>query len=150
MLLQDKEAFLLISELQQQAKSVVFTNGCFDILHVGHVRLLQQAKALGDFLIVAINTDDSVKRLKGKSRPINILDDRIEMLGALKYVDAVVSFSEDTPYRLLGYLKPDILVKGGDYTEAQVVGRRLVKRVVILPYIENISTTILAKSKQVN
>ena len=103
-------------------KKIVFTNGCFDILHVGHIRYLSEAKSLGDILVVGINSDESVKNLKGPSRPINSLSDRSLLLSELVCVDYVVSFKEQTPLKLIKMIMPDILVKGGDYTLENVVG----------------------------
>ncbi|MDD2716041.1 MAG: D-glycero-beta-D-manno-heptose 1-phosphate adenylyltransferase [Candidatus Wallbacteria bacterium] len=136
-------AIRIIRAQQKSGKTVVFTNGCFDILHRGHLKVLREAKTLGDFLVVALNSDDSVKRLKGPSRPLNKLSDREEVLDAVRFVDLVTSFDEDTPWELLSKLKPDILVKGGDYQPDQVVGRELVKKVVIVPFEEGYSTTDL-------
>ena len=107
-------------------KKIVFTNGCFDILHKGHTAYLQEARALGDRLIVAVNDDDSIRRLKGNDRPINPVEDRMSLLASLASVDFVVPFADDTPCDLLTKLKPDILVKGGDYTLDEVVGGDLV------------------------
>tara|TARA_X000000368_G_scaffold295378_1_gene235084 strand:- start:1910 stop:2383 length:474 start_codon:yes stop_codon:yes gene_type:complete len=104
------------------SKKIVFTNGCFDILHVGHIRYLSEAKSLGDILVIGINSDKSVKELKGSSRPINSLSDRALMLSELSYVDYVISFEEQTPLELIKIIMPDILVKGGDYTVENVVG----------------------------
>ena len=119
---------------------LVFTNGCFDILHVGHIQYLEQSRALGDKLIVGLNSDDSVRRLKGPSRPINSQVDRKRMLKALRCVDEVVIFNEDTPYELIKSLRPDIITKGGDYAESDVVGNDLA-RVVIIPSKVGYSTT---------
>lgn len=119
---------------------VIFTNGCFDILHIGHVKLLKYAKSLGSRLIVGINSDCSVKRLKGSSRPINNLNNRKELLESLSCVDEVISFDEDTPYNLINIVKPDIIVKGGDYRPKEVVGSDICK-VVIFNLVDNISTT---------
>jgi rfaE bifunctional protein nucleotidyltransferase chain/domain len=110
-----KELSDIIKKAHQEGKKVVFTNGCFDILHVGHVRLLQAARGLGDLLVVGVNSDGSVRRLKGPSRPIVKEDERAEVIAALEAVDFVVIFEEDTPVELIGELKPDIHVKGGDY-----------------------------------
>jgi len=118
----------------------VFTNGCFDILHKGHVEYLQRSRALGDYLIVGLNSDDSVRRLKGDSRPINPQEDRKYVLEALSCVDEIIIFDEDTPLRLIKELKPDIITKGGDYEKEDVVGRNLA-RVVIFPYLSGYSTT---------
>jgi len=124
---------------------VVFTNGCFDLIHRGHVEYLFAARALGDALVVGLNTDDSVRRLKGPGRPVTPEEDRAIVLAALACVDAVTLFDEDTPRELIAALRPDILVKGGDYTPANVVGRQEVEadggRVVILPFLPGRSTT---------
>jgi len=124
-------------------RTLVFTNGCFDVLHQGHRKLLQEARELGDMLVVGLNSDDSIKRLKGETRPINSVDQRIEALTALPSVDAVIVFEEDTPYELLIELQPQILVKGGDYEPKDVVGAGLVDEVVIIPLVEGVSTTDL-------
>jgi rfaE bifunctional protein nucleotidyltransferase chain/domain len=125
--------------------SVVFTNGCFDILHRGHVAYLHEARALGDTLIVGLNTDESVRRLKGEGRPIVRQDDRAYILAGLGCVDAVTFFDEDTPARLIGALLPDVLVKGGDYSPDAVVGRHAVEaaggRLVLIPFVTGRSTT---------
>lgn len=124
---------------------LVFTNGCFDLLHRGHVEYLSQARALGDFLVVGLNTDRSVRRLKGEGRPVNPEEDRALVLAALAAVDAVVLFAEDTPIELVRGLLPDVLVKGGDYAADQVVGGREVVEaggeVVIAPLVPGRSTT---------
>lgn len=126
-------------------KKIVFTNGCFDILHVGHKRYLQEAATLGDILVVGVNSDDSVKRLKGPERPINSEQDRVEMLCAMKFVDYVVIFNEDTPYELIKKVQPDILVKGGDYKPEEVVGRNIVEarggRLELIKFVDGKSTT---------
>jgi D-beta-D-heptose 7-phosphate kinase/D-beta-D-heptose 1-phosphate adenosyltransferase len=119
---------------------LVFTNGCFDVLHVGHIQYLEQSKNLGDRLIVGLNSDESVRRLKGPTRPVNGQDDRRRMLKALRCVDEVVIFYDDTPYDLIVSLEPDIITKGGDYRPEDVVGYGL-SRVVILPYVDGKSTT---------
>jgi D-beta-D-heptose 7-phosphate kinase / D-beta-D-heptose 1-phosphate adenosyltransferase len=119
---------------------LVFTNGCFDILHVGHIQYLEQSRALGDKLIVGLNSDASVRRLKGPTRPVNNQADRKRMLMALRCVDEVVIFDEDTPYELIVSLQPDIVTKGGDYSPENVVGYGLAE-VVILPYVDGKSTT---------
>lgn len=130
---------------RERGQRVVMTNGCFDLLHVGHLRYLEQARALGDVLIVAVNSDDSVRRLKGLSRPLNNEADRLRMLAGLQCVDAVVAFSEDTPARLIGRVLPDLLVKGGDYRVEQVAGHEAVAanggRTVILDFHIGYSTT---------
>ena len=128
-------------------KKTVFTNGCFDILHVGHVRCLNEARKLGDILIVAVNSDASVKRLKGDTRPINALSDRMEVLAALACVDYIIPFEDDTPYELIADVQPDILVKGGDYRPEEVVGKDIVEaiggQVIIIPYVRGKSTSII-------
>jgi D-beta-D-heptose 7-phosphate kinase/D-beta-D-heptose 1-phosphate adenosyltransferase len=119
---------------------IVFTNGCFDILHRGHIECLRRSKELGDKLIVGLNSDDSVRRLKGSKRPVNKQDDRIAVLQAIRWVDEVMVFDEDTPYKLIQKVKPDIITKGGDYKPENVVGNGLAK-VIILPYLIGRSTT---------
>ncbi len=131
-------------------KTVVFTNGCFDILHPGHIHLLKQAKQLGDVLMVGINTDASVSRLKGPLRPIRKLEDRMTLLAAVRYVDHVIPFEQDTPLELIKTIRPHIVVKGGDYTRDQVVGHEIA-RVVIVPLLEGYSTTdLIARLKAIN
>jgi D-beta-D-heptose 7-phosphate kinase / D-beta-D-heptose 1-phosphate adenosyltransferase len=124
---------------------VVFTNGCFDILHSGHVTVLQKAAAEGDFLIVGLNDDDSVKRLKGAGRPVNSQEDRARVLGALGCVGAVVLFEEDTPISLIEAIRPEVLVKGADYRRDQVVGGTLVEsyggRIALIDLVEGKSTS---------
>jgi rfaE bifunctional protein nucleotidyltransferase chain/domain len=121
--------------------SIVFTNGCFDILHAGHVEYLEKSKALGVKLIVGLNSDESVRRLKGPSRPINNQEDRKKVLEALRCVDKVIIFNEDSPYELIKKLKPDILTKGGDYTPENVKSRILVSELIIIPFKDGYSTT---------
>lgn len=118
----------LVEELQalRSGKKVVFTNGCFDILHVGHVRYLQEARRQGDLLVVGLNSDSSVKELKGPTRPIQVEDERAEILAALGCVDYVTIFSEETPYDLIHLVQPDVLVKGGDWPIEQIVGHDIV------------------------
>ena len=118
----------------------VFTNGVFDLIHHGHLHILREASKLGDELYIGVNSDYSVKRLKGDKRPIISEKDRIEMLESLRFVDHVILFDDPTPIKLIEYLKPDIIVKGGDYKEEEVVGSHLAK-VVIIPLIDDISTT---------
>lgn len=117
-----------IHKLQKQGKKIVFTNGCFDLIHAGHVRYLNQAKSYGDVLVVALNSDASVKRLKGRGRPILPLRDRMEMMSGLKCVDFVVSFGEDTPARLIKQVQPDVLIKGGDWAAGNIVGKDTVQK----------------------
>lgn len=120
--------------------SVVFTNGCFDILHPGHHHLLLEARKLGQILIVALNSDASVKRLKGEDRPVNTYEKRKAALEALPYVDIVIDFDEDTPYNLIKDMRPDLIVKGGDYKPEDVVGNDIAE-VAIIPLLEGHSTT---------
>jgi D-beta-D-heptose 7-phosphate kinase/D-beta-D-heptose 1-phosphate adenosyltransferase len=149
----DRQAALqVINKAKRNGEQIVMTNGCFDILHMGHINYLIKARTLGDRLIVAVNDDDSVKRLKGDSRPINPLNNRMTVLAALACVDWVVPFNEDTPEELISMFEPDILVKGGDYTEEQIAGATFVRKtggnVVILPFEDGCSTTsILEKIK---
>lgn len=143
-----------IKELKRRRKRIVFTNGCFDILHIGHVRMLEKARNLGDVLVVALNTDYSIRRIKGGSRPVTPLRERVEVLSALYTVDYVTYFNEETPERILRLLEPDILVKGGDYKVHQVIGGEFIKkrggRVVIVPLIKGKSSTgVLTKIKNV-
>jgi len=136
-----KEAKEIIDKLKSENKIIVFTNGVFDIIHPGHIELLRSAKSFGDFLILALNTDSSVKKIKGDKRPIFSLNERIKILSSIVYVDLIVSFEEETPYEVIKFLKPDILVKGGDYRIEDVIGREFVKEVKIVPYLEGYSTT---------
>tara|TARA_X000000950_G_scaffold45778_1_gene52123 strand:- start:12224 stop:13540 length:1317 start_codon:yes stop_codon:yes gene_type:complete len=135
---------ITLSEIEhnnEKQKKIVFTNGCFDILHRGHINYLKEARSLGDYLIIGINSDESVKRLKGKNRPINNLSDRILMLESLKFVDEVIPFYEDDPYELIKRVQPDILVKGGDYKNKVIVGSDLVNEVKLVNFTEGYSTT---------
>ncbi len=141
-----QEAAATVQHLQRQGRRVVFTNGCFDLLHVGHVRYLQAARALGDFLVVGLNDDASVRRLaKGPERPVVPQAERAEILAALACVDAVVIFSQDTPLELILLLRPDVLVKGGDYTPATIVGCQEVQSwggsVQVIPFVSGYSTS---------
>ncbi|MCB5224142.1 MAG: D-glycero-beta-D-manno-heptose 1-phosphate adenylyltransferase [Candidatus Cloacimonadaceae bacterium] len=143
------EAAFLASELQAQGGKVVFTNGCFDLIHAGHVQYLEQAKALGDVLIVGMNSDSSVRGLKGKTRPLVKEEDRAMVLAALQSVDIVVVFNQETPLKLIEHIRPDVLVKGGDWEPGQIVGADFVLAggglVKSLPFREGISTTDLIK-----
>jgi len=142
-----EQAIIRRREWKDNRKRVVFTNGCFDLLHPGHVRLLEQARALGDALVVGLNNDASVRRLKGDSRPLVPEAGRAEVLAALACVDAVTIFEEDTPRELIAALLPDVLVKGGDWMPDKIVGRQEVEaaggKVVVVPYIEGYSTSAL-------
>ncbi len=135
-------------------KRVVFTNGCFDLLHVGHVTYLEAARSLGDVLIIGLNTDESVSRLKGPARPLNTLSARARVLGALACVDAVVPFAEDTPLNLIRQLRPDVLAKGADYALEDIVGAEVVQgyggEVVRIPLVEGVSTTSTIAKMQAN
>lgn len=142
----------IVKELKQQGKKIVFTNGCFDIIHPGHVSYLRESKRLGDVLIVALNTDDSVRKLKGESRPVNNQDDRAIVMDELKSVDYVTHFAEDTPFNIINNLIPDVLTKGGDYKAEEVVGYDTVTKnggeVAIINFVEGKSTTsIINKMK---
>ncbi|HWV15924.1 MAG TPA: bifunctional D-glycero-beta-D-manno-heptose-7-phosphate kinase/D-glycero-beta-D-manno-heptose 1-phosphate adenylyltransferase HldE [Cellvibrio sp.] len=141
----EEQLLVAVESARINGQRIVFTNGCFDILHAGHVSYLENASRQGDRLIVALNSDASVRRLKGRDRPINPLDKRMAVLAGLKSVDWVVSFDEDTPERLLRNIRPDVLVKGGDYSESQVVGGNIVKAtggsVQVLEFVKDCSTT---------
>lgn len=137
--------FFVENAVKLHRQKIVFTNGCFDVLHFGHVHYLMEAKALGDILVVGLNSDDSVRRLKGPSRPINGEKERAFVLAALSCIDYVVVFEEDTPKELIETVRPDVLVKGGDYALDQIVGADFVTRnggtVTTLPFVEGFSST---------
>ncbi len=139
----------LVKKLKAQNKKIVFTNGCFDLIHPGHVEYLEKAKSLGDVLIVGVNSDDSVKRLKGKNRPILSEKDRVLILSAFYFVDFVTIFNEDTPYDLIKLIIPDVLVKGGDWQIENIVGKDIVEKyggiVKTIDFKENYSTTNIIK-----
>lgn len=139
----------LLAELQKSGKKVVFTNGCFDLLHPGHVSYLAAARALGDLLVIGLNSDVSVRRLKGERRPIMSEGARSQLLAALACVDYVTIFDEDDPYQLISLLEPDILVKGGDWDTGSIVGRDLVEarggKVYSLPFVDEYSTTAIVE-----
>lgn len=140
---------LLCGEFRKHGRRVVFTNGCFDLLHLGHLRYLEQARRLGDVLVVGINTDASVRRLKGAQRPFRSQEERAALVAALKPVDFVTLFDEDTPEALIAQLRPDTLVKGGDYLPEHIAGADLVRswggEVVVIPYLEGYSTSSLVQ-----
>ncbi|MDO9289419.1 MAG: D-glycero-beta-D-manno-heptose 1-phosphate adenylyltransferase [Thermodesulfovibrionales bacterium] len=137
-----------IDEAKAKGRKVVFTNGCFDILHVGHIRYLKEARALGDVLVIGLNSDKSVSVIK-PGRPVNPQGQRAEILAALEMVDYVTVFNEDTPYELIKLLKPDILVKGGDWKKEDIIGSDIAKETRSLPYVKGISTTgIIDKIKK--
>ncbi len=146
------ELLKIVPELKKSGKRIVFTNGCFDLLHPGHVRYLESARALGDILIVALNSDDSVRRIKGGGKPYMAESERAEMLGALQAVDFVTAFCEDTPQTIIEELLPDVLVKGGDWSKDQIVGRETVEnnggQVVATDFEEGFSTSEIVKRIQ--
>ena len=134
-----------MKELKKQVKNIVFTNGCFDIIHKGHITLLNKAREAGDVLIVGVNSDDSIRKLKGPERPINSLEDRITVLAGLQSVDYLIAFEEESPVQLIKEVHPHVFVKGGNYTETSIPEAPLLKKlestVKIVPYIEEHSTT---------
>jgi D-beta-D-heptose 7-phosphate kinase/D-beta-D-heptose 1-phosphate adenosyltransferase len=144
-----REATAFAAGLRESGRTVVFTNGVFDLLHPGHIRYLQQARRLGDALVVGVNADESVRRNKGPERPITPQDERAEVLAALECVDAVVIFAEDTPADIIRLVQPDILVKGADWPPDQIVGRDTVEsrggRVVLVPVEAGHSTTSIVE-----
>jgi D-beta-D-heptose 7-phosphate kinase/D-beta-D-heptose 1-phosphate adenosyltransferase len=135
------------AEWRAEDRVVVFTNGCFDILHRGHIHLFREAKALGDILVVAVNDDASVRKLKGKSRPVFPQTERLEVLEAVEFIDALVSFSEKTPRSIIASVLPDVLVKGGDWKLEEVVGRKEVEqaggKTVVIPFLAGFSSSNL-------
>ena len=137
----------ILQGLKRRGKKIVFTNGCFDILHIGHIRCLEEAKKRGDFLIVALNSDRSIRSIKGPSRPFTPEAERAEVLSALRCVDYVVIFDEADPLELISSLKPNVLVKGGDWTPETTIGRKVVEgtggEVVIIPQIQGVSTSAI-------
>ena len=135
----------VLNKYREENKKIVFTNGCFDILHRGHVEYLQKARELGDLLILGLNSDDSVKRLKGNDRPINNEIDRAIVLAALECINYISIFDEDTPLELIKIVKPDVLVKGGDYKIENVVGREYSKETVLIDFVDGYSTTNIIK-----
>ena len=144
-----KEIIRIVKDLKKKGKKIVFTNGCFDLIHLGHIRYLEKAKKLGDILIVGINSDSSVRKIKGKGRPLANQRARAEILAALEFVNYVTIFSEKDPSKIISLLKPHIHVKGGDYKLSQIKERELVKsyggKLVILPEVKGYSTTNLMK-----
>ena len=135
----------IVNTLKQDGKRIVFTNGCFDIIHVGHVRYLKEARELGDVLVVGLNSDISVRTIKGNNRPIVPQGERAEVLSSLKYVDYVVIFGEPDPYNTIAAIKPDVLVKGGDWGIDKIIGRDIVEsyggKVCTIPFIEGASSS---------
>jgi len=144
-----QDALAQVKRWKAEDKRIVFTNGCFDLLHPGHIDYLEKSATYGDKLIIGLNDDDSIRRLKGDSRPINPLNDRIIMLNALRSVDLVIPFSEDTPIRLITALMPDMLIKGGDYQPDDIVGAREVRQhgghVLVIPFLKGYSSSRLIK-----
>ena len=132
-------------QARRNGKTVVFTNGCFDLLHRGHVHVLREAKALGDILVVAINSDGSVKAIKGPNRPVLPESDRAELVAAMEMVDYVALFDEPDPYKMIAAIRPNVLVKGGDWGPEEIVGADIVKqdggKVAVIPYLKGFSTT---------
>lgn len=143
-----------IHSARRQGARVVFTNGCFDLLHVGHTRLLRKAKSLGNLLVVGLNSDESIRRLKGPGRPITPQRARVELLSALEAVDFVVLFNEETPERLIRQIRPDVLVKGSDWKKEGVVGKKFVEsyggKVYLFPLVKGYSTTQFLHAIQKN
>lgn len=140
-----KKLLQIVKNLKKQKKKIVFTNGCYDILHIGHVKFLEKAKKLGDILLVAINSDSSVKKIKGEKRPIVIQKERAEVLSALNCVDLVTVFYEPDPYKIIKDIDPDVLVKGGDWKIDKIIGADIVRKkggiVKTIKYVNDISTT---------
>jgi rfaE bifunctional protein nucleotidyltransferase chain/domain len=145
-----KDLLGIIKQLKAKRKRIVFTNGCFDLLHIGHVRYLEKAKGMGNVLVVGVNSDTSVRKLKGPQRPILPEEERAEILSSLECVDYVTLFSEKDPLKLITSLHPDVLVKGGDWTKDQIVGREVVERsggeVAIIPFVGKASTSNLIET----
>ncbi len=141
------EAGETVGKLRKDGRKIVFTNGCFDLIHIGHVRYLREAKSLGDVLLIGLNSDRSVSSIK-PGRPVNPQDQRAEVLASLGMVDYVVIFDEETPYELINLIQPDILVKGGDWKKEEIVGSDIAKETFSLPYIKEISTTGIIKRIQ--
>lgn len=145
-----KELLRIIKDLRAKGKRIVFTNGCFDLLHIGHIRYLEEARALGDFLVVGVNSDSSVRKLKGPQRPVLPEEERAEILSGLGCVDYITLFDEIDPLKLITSLQPNVLVKGGDWTKEQIVGREVVERsggeVVIIPFVKGASTSNLIET----
>jgi len=135
------EISFLTSELRDKNKKIIFTNGCFDILHIGHIKYLEKSKSFGDVLIVGLNSDQSIRKLKGKKRPINNQIERAYILASLEVVDYVVIFNEETPFDLIKLIEPDVLVKGGDYEGKEVIGQEIAKELKLVEFIDGKSTT---------
>jgi len=145
-----KDLTRLIKNLKARGKRIIFTNGCFDLLHVGHVRYLEEAKALGDVLVIGVNSDSSVRKIKGPGRPILPVEERVEILSGLGCVDYVAVFDELDPLKLITSLQPNVLAKGGDWTKEQIVGGEVVEKsggeVIIIPLVQGVSTSNLIET----
>jgi len=145
-----EELLRIIKDLKAKGKRIIFTNGCFDLLHVGHIRYLEEAKTLGDILIVGVNSDTSVQKLKGPKRPVLPVEQRTEILSGLGCVDYITVFDELDPLALITSLQPNVLVKGGDWTKEQTIGKEVVERsggeVVIIPFVKGASTSSLIET----
>ena len=145
-----EELLRIIKDLKAKGKRIVFTNGCFDLLHIGHIRYLEEAKTLGDVLVVGMNSDSSVRKLKGPKRPLLPIKERAEILSGLGCVDYITIFDDLDPLKLITSLQPNVLVKGGDWTKEQIVGAKIVEQsggtVVIIPFVKGASTTTLIET----
>jgi len=145
-----KDLTRIIKNLKAKGKRIIFTNGCFDLLHVGHVRYLEEAKALGDVLVIGVNSDSSVRKIKGPGRPILLVEERVEILSGLGCVDYVTVFDELDPLKLITSLQPNVLAKGGDWTKEQVVGGEVVEKsggeVIIIPLVQGVSSSNLIET----
>ena len=145
-----EELLRIIKDLKAKGKRIIFTNGCFDLLHVGHIRYLEEAKTLGDILIVGVNSDTSVRKLKGPKRPVLPVEERAEILSGLACVDYITVFDELDPLELITSLQPNVLVKGGDWTKEQTIGKEVVERsggeVVIIPFVQGASTSSIIET----
>ncbi|MDH5203254.1 MAG: D-glycero-beta-D-manno-heptose 1-phosphate adenylyltransferase [Nitrospirota bacterium] len=140
----------VVDRFKASGKKIVFTNGCFDIIHIGHIRYLKEAKTLGDMLVIGLNSDSSVSKIK-PNRPVNPQNHRAEVLSSLEMVDYVTLFDEETPYELIKFLQPDILVKGGDWKKEEIVGSDIARETFSLPYVEGASTSeIIERIKRMN
>lgn len=149
MIVNRQEIKELVKKLKRDGKKIVFTNGCFDLIHKGHIYLIKESRKLGDVLVIGLNSDLSVKKLKGEKRPVLKEQDRSFIINHIKGVDYVVLFDEETPEKLIMEIEPDVLVKGGDYKEEEIVGAEFVKKkggeVVVIPYLEGFSTSEIIK-----
>jgi D-beta-D-heptose 7-phosphate kinase/D-beta-D-heptose 1-phosphate adenosyltransferase len=140
----------IVSALKQKSKTIVFTNGCFDLIHPGHIKIIKEAKKSGDILIVGLNSDKSVKKIKGKTRPLLNQKARVTILSAIQYVDYLTIFDQKTPYLLIKSLRPDILVKGQDWPKDKIIGHKLVKKIVQVKMSPGYSTTNIIKKIKKN